>query len=142
MRRREFVAMAGAGIATPALCARAVAMDGPVNLRDLYNRDRSFSDLALSLEGRRITVDGFMATPLKADAKFFVLTKMPMAVCPFCNAEAEGPEGILAVYIKRSLKVIPFNISIAAEGVLELGSLRDEATGFLSMVRLVNATYG
>ena len=83
-----------------------------------------------------------MAPPLKANATFFVLTKMPMAVCPFCETAAEWPDDILAVYIKRRLRVIPFNIGIAAEGVLELGPVRDEETGFLSMVRLVNATYG
>ena len=80
--------------------------------------------------------------PLKAESKFFVLTKMPMAVCPFCETEAEWPNDILAVYTKRIVDVIPFNKKITVSGVLELGGYRDPETGFLSMVRLSDANYG
>lgn len=130
-----------AAAAAPALSLSARA-DEPIKLRDLYDKDRSFSELAKSLEGQRVTVDGYMAPPLKAESTFFVLTKMPMAVCPFCETEAEWPDDILAVYTKRTIDVIPFNVGIEATGVLELGSYRDEETGFLSMVRLVDSTYG
>jgi hypothetical protein len=118
------------------------AADAPLKLRDLYARDGDFSDLAQSLAGQRIRVSGFMAPPLKADAAFFVLTKMPMAVCPFCETEAEWPKDILAVYTKRRLKVISFNVGIEVRGVLDLGPLKDADTGFLSMVRLTDARYG
>ncbi|MEL6103563.1 MAG: hypothetical protein AAFV87_02515 [Pseudomonadota bacterium] len=127
--------------ATP-LAAQTLAQEKPIKLRELYNKDRSFSDLALSMEGERITVTGFMAPPLKADSKFFVLTKMPMSVCPFCETEAEWPDDILAIYTKRRVKVISYNVKIEARGVLELGSVTDPDTGFLSMVRLSDATYG
>lgn len=83
-----------------------------------------------------------MAPPLKAESKFFVLTKMPLAVCPFCETEAEWPDNIMAIYTKRMVKVKPFNIGIDVDGVLELGRFVDTETGFLSMVRLVDATYG
>ena len=86
------------------------AVDAPVRLRDLYNKDLSFSDLALSLEGEHIAVDGFMAPPLKAESNFFVLTKKPMAVCPFCESEAEWPDDILAIYTKRTVKVIHISV--------------------------------
>ncbi len=116
--------------------------EGPLRMRDLYEKDKSFSDLALSLEGARVDVTGFMAPPLKAITDFFVLTKRPMAVCPFCETEADWPRDILAVYTKRTVEVVPFNVRIGARGVLELGPLRDEETGFLSRVRLVDAAYG
>lgn len=136
--RRAFLVTSAAALILPR--AGRAASD-PIKLRDLYNKDRSFSDLALSLEGQRITVDGFMAPPLKADSTFFVLTKMPMAVCPFCETEAEWPDDILAVYTKRVVDVVPFNVGIMTSGKLELGSHRDEDTGFLSMIRLSDATY-
>ena len=47
------------------------ATEHPIKLRDLYNKDLSFSDLALQLEGQRIAVTGFMAPPLKIESKFF-----------------------------------------------------------------------
>ena len=66
----------------------------------------SFSDLAQELAGERVAVQGFMAPPLKAEAHFFVLTKTPMAVCPFCETEADWPDDILAVYTKRVIDVV------------------------------------
>ena len=64
-----------------------------------------------------------------------------MAVCPFCETEADWPDDILAVYTKRTVDVVPFNIRLQARGVLELGPYRDPETGFLSMVRLADASY-
>lgn len=141
MDRRHFFASMAALLAAPALCHFAQASD-VIKLRDLYNRDRSFSDLALTREGQRITIDGFMAPPLQAESRFFVLTRIPMAVCPFCETEADWPNDILAVYTKRVIDAVPFNVRIKARGVLELSPYRDPDTGFLSLVRLTDASYG
>lgn len=138
MDRRSFL---GAGIVM-GLAPRAFAQDdGVVRMRDLYNKDLSFSDYAKSMEGERISVQGFMAPPLKADSKFFVLTKRPMAVCPFCETEAEWPDDILAVYTKRTLKAVPFNVRIVSTGKLALGTYTDPELGFVSRVRLTDSTY-
>ena len=120
---------------------RAVAEDGPMLMRDLYNKDLSFSDRAQALEGERISVAGYMAPPLKADSDFFVLTARPMAVCPFCETEADWPDDILAVYTKRSLKTVPFNVRIVTTGELALGTFTDPELGFVSRVRLMDASY-
>ena len=142
-RRRFALATLGAlvlPLAAPRL-ARAAA-EGPVKLRDLYARGGGLSDLGRALLGERIEVEGFMAPPLRAESDFFVLTKMPMAVCPFCETSAEWPSDILAVYTRRTVDVVPFNVRIVTRGVLEDGEYRDPATGFLSLLRLTEATYG
>lgn len=110
-------------------------------LRDLYNKDLSFSDRALAAKDSRVTIAGFMAPPLKADSVFFVLTKMPMAVCPFCEPGMPWPDDILAVYAKRVVDVIPFNVPIFVDGVLELGDAVDPELGFYSKVRLTDAHF-
>lgn len=115
--------------------------EGALRLRDLYNKDLSFSDRALALEGTRITVAGYMAPPLRAESQFFVLTLRPMAVCPFCDTEADWPDDILAVHTKRIVDVQPFNAPIEASGDLRLGAYTDPDTGFLSRVRLEDAVY-
>lgn len=139
MQRRNFLNALAAGAALANIRPALAADDDEIRLRELYNRDMSFSPLAQQLEGERVSVSGYMAPPLKADSNFFVLTKMPMAVCPFCETEAEWPDDILAVYTKRTLRVVPFNVPIVTEGFLELGTFRDEETGFLSRVRLAEA---
>lgn len=142
MDRRQLVFGLGlAPLARLLLPVPAAASGKPLKLRTLYNKDRSFSDLAKSLEGIRISVDGYMAPPLKADGQFFVLTKIPMAVCPFCESEAEWPRDILAIYTKRTFEVEAFNRKIVTSGILELGTHKDPETGFVSLVRLVDAVY-
>lgn len=138
LHRRHFLT----SLATAPLIPTMAWAGDDIALRDLYTPDMNFSDLAQSLSGDRIRVDGFMAPPLRADARFFVLTKRPMAVCPFCETEAEWPDDILAIYTKRVLRPVSFNRPIYAEGVLELGSFRDPELGFLSRVRLNDAIYG
>jgi len=140
MIRRTLLATLPALLAFRALQVRA-AEDAPMKLRDLYNKDLSFSDRALAARGSRVTIAGFMAPPLKAESVFFVLTKMPMAVCPFCEPGMPWPDDILAVYAKRVVDVIPFNVPITVTGILELGDAVDPELGFYSKVRLVDATF-
>ena len=146
MHRRRLLATAPL-IFAPAVLRAAPALsdpslpDGPVKLRDLYAKGGGLSDLARGAEGRRLVVEGYMAPPLKAEADFFVLTKIPLAVCPFCESAAEWPDDILAVYTKRTVRVVPFNVGIDVRGVLEFGEMRDPDTGFVSLVRLTDATY-
>lgn len=137
MQRRHLL------LALPGLLAlpHLALADAPIKLRDLYNKDLSFSDLALSLQGSRISVAGFMAPPLKAESVFFVLTKKPMAVCPFCEPGMPWPDDILAVYARRVVEVIPFNVPITVTGLLELGDAVDPELGFYSKVRLADASY-
>lgn len=137
--RRKFILSAAAA----PLFARAAVADEAIKLRDLYERrGTGLSELANELIGQRIDVAGFMAPPLKAESNFFVLTKMPMSVCPFCETDAEWPNDILAVYTQRIVDVTPFNVGITVSGVLEVGSYRDPETGFVSLVRLMDARVG
>lgn len=137
--RRKFILSAAAA----PLFARAAMADDAIKLRDLYERrGTGLSELAAELVGQRINVAGFMAPPLKAESNFFVLTKMPMSVCPFCETDAEWPNDILAVYTQRIVDVTPFNVGITVSGVLEVGSYRDPETGFVSLVRLMDARVG
>lgn len=114
---------------------------GQIKLRDLYNKDLSFSVLAQNLADTRIAVSGYMAPPLKSQTRFFVLTKRPMATCPFCNDADDWPDDLIAVYAKRIIDVQPFNVGLIVSGKLELGDYKDPDTGFFSRARLVNATY-
>lgn len=140
-RTTNTLVAAGASLLVPGFNGAALAEPPRIKMRELYNKDLSFSDFAKAYEGETILVEGFMAPPLKAESNFFVLTKRPLAVCPFCETDAEWPDDILAIYTKRVLKVIPFNRKILVKGRLALGSFKDPETGFVSRVRVENASY-
>ncbi|MBJ7222987.1 MULTISPECIES: hypothetical protein [unclassified Brenneria] len=101
----------------------------------------AFSDDVKTLSGKRVTMRGFMAPPLKAEAQFFVLTKMPMALCPFCSSDADWPEDIVVVYLAKRQTFVQNNTIIEVKGVLEHGSWTDAETGFVSLLRLRDATF-
>ena len=136
--RREVIVGAGGALLSPALPALAEA---PMRMRALYNPDMSFSPLAAARNGQTVLFNGFMAPPLRAISRFFVLTKRPMAVCPFCESEADWPDDIIAVYTKRIVTMVPFNVRIQVRGTLILGAYTDPATKFVSRLRLTKASF-
>jgi len=144
MKRREAIwigsGLVGGLVSTTLICS-AQANAVLIKFRDLYKTEVEFSKLALDLEGREIKVVGFMAPPLKAEADFFVLTKLPMCVCPFCETEAEWPDNLILTYTAKPLRVLPWNMPIEVMGILSLGTETDEETGFVSKVRLLDANY-
>lgn len=116
-----------------------------LSFNDLYS---GVSPLGLifsaKLQGERghsVTMRGFMAPPLKAEARFFVLTEKPMALCPFCSSDADWPDNIVVVYLSRPQTFVQYNAPITVTGTLEVGSWRDPDTEFLSLVRLVDASF-
>ncbi len=128
-------------LATPFVSRAALSASETISINDLYAYG-TLSDFGKSLLGQRISVNGYMAPPLKADAKFFVLTRYPLAVCPFCDSAASWPPTVLAVFTQRAIDVVPYTAALDVRGVLEYGEQRDEETGFVSMLRLENAVYG
>lgn len=95
------------------------------------------SDKLKNLEGKKVKMMGFMAPPLTPTINFFVMSQIPMAICPFCSSDADWPDNIVVVKVKKSLVALPFDRMIAVSGTLEVGSAVDEETGFVSLVRIV-----
>ena len=100
-----------------------------------------FSDKVKRLNGEGVTVKGFMAPPLKAEANFFVLTEIPMSLCPFCSSDADWPDNILVVYLSEKQTFVQYNAPIEAHGALEYGAWTDPETGFRSQLRLREAAF-
>lgn len=94
------------------------------------------SEKLKSLDGKEVLMEGFMAPPLKINSKFFVLTRVPMSMCPFCSSDADWPYDIVVVYLEKSVIGLPFDRPIKVRGSLELGSSIDEESGFVSLVRI------
>ena len=95
-----------------------------------------FSSKLKTLNGHRVKMTGFMAPPLKPTLAFFVLTKVPMAICPFCSTDANWPNDIVVVRLSKPVTALPYDQPIQVIGKLEVGSQIDQETGFVSLVRL------
>lgn len=123
-----------------ALEANAASLD----FSDMYSGASSeglvFSDTLNSLNGSEVTMTGFMAPPLKPSINFFVLTETPMTVCPFCSTDADWPYNMVVVYVNGSVDALPYDQEVTVTGTLDLGSYMDGDTGFVSQVRLLDAT--
>ena len=90
-----------------------------------------------SLKGKKVQISGFMAPPLKPTLNFFVLTKVPMSICPFCSTDADWPNDIVLIKLLNPVTALPFDRPITVTGQLEVGYQLDEETGFVSLVRIV-----
>jgi hypothetical protein len=101
----------------------------------------SFSAKTKGLAGKPVQVIGFMAPPLRVQGRFFVLTRQPVSLCPFCNTDADWPVDILVIYLKAEETFVQRNRPLLVSGRLEIGSFTDPETGFVSQARLVDATY-
>ncbi len=142
-RRRLLLAGAGALLALPPALARAGA--ATLAFDELYRgmsvEGLKFSERLLSLRGSTVEMTGYMAPPLKAESKFFVLTREPMAICPFCQSDADWPVDIVVIYLRRAKALVSANDRIRVSGTLEVGSWTDPETAFVSQVRIVDAEY-
>jgi hypothetical protein len=79
---------------------------------------------------------GYMAPPLKPRLTFFVLTKVPMASCPFCSNAVDWPPDIVLVYLPKTIQQKVTTAPLKVTGRLEIGVKEDEETGFVSLVRI------
>jgi len=126
-------------------CAGVARAGDTLTFDELYGKisvlGLAFSDKAKALDGKTVSMRGFMAPPLKAEAKFFVLTEIPMALCPFCSSDADWPSNIVVVYIDKKTTFVPPSKLIEVTGTLEVGSWTDPETGFVSLLRLVHSSF-
>ena len=136
--RRSMLALAAA---TPFLNLPAFAAGQRISFAQLWTPDFDFSNAAQQLAGAPVEMRGFMAPPLKPEIPFFVLTKEPTAVCPFCDSAATWPDDIILVFLSRPVHAIAYDRAISVSGTLELGTDTDEATGFVSRARLRDSKY-
>jgi hypothetical protein len=149
MKRREWLGASGVALIVAAVelahsrPARGESDAGNLAFAELY-RTQSVLGLELSaktasLAGKRVQILGYMAPPLKAEMRFFVLTRAPVALCPFCSSDADWPTDIVVVYPHDGPRFAHDGLPVAVSGVLEIGSKADPQTGFVSLVRIFDA---
>jgi hypothetical protein len=104
-------------------------------------RGYEFSDIVVALNGKPVSIRGYMAPPLKAESRFFVLTHEPLALCPFCQSDADWPADIVVIYLKQATPLVGAGDPVMASGRLDVGSWTDPETGFVSQIRIIDASF-
>ena len=112
-----------------------------VTFADISVADDQYTEKARKLAGTVVEMRGYMAPPLKPEIDFFVLTSLPTAICPFCDAAASWPDDIVLVHLSRPVRALAYDRLLDVSGTLEIGVDTDAATGFVSLVRLRDAKY-
>ncbi len=143
MKRRTLLISIGTALLGTSLNARAETPS--ITFEEMYASASvlglAFSDTLKKLAGQKIRIRGFMAPPLKAEADFLVLTKEPVSLCPFCSSDQDWPNDIILVRLAKRKDFVQSNTLIEVSGQLQIGSETDEKTGFVSLVRIVDADY-
>lgn len=125
--------------------ARGAEAAATLDFDELYGKvgvlGLSFSDKVKGLAGKQVSMRGYMAPPLKAEADFFVLTEIPMSICPFCSSDSDWPDNIVVIRLDAAQTFEQANALIEVRGTLEVGSWTDPATGFVSLLRIVGANF-
>ncbi len=138
--------LAGGAATLAVSTGRAANEPMSLNFAELYEGSGvlglKFTAKLASLQGKPTVMRGFMAPPLKAESHFFVLTREPVTLCPFCSSDAEWPTDIVVIYLKAAASPTKFSEVIRVSGILEIGSKIDVETGFVSQIRLVDAEFG
>ena len=141
MNRRDVLAAMASSAALPLLSKPAFAEIPAIRFRELYVRGNDLTDKAKALEGKQVSMTGYMAPPLKPEIDFFVLTKLPMSTCPFCESEAQWPDDLVLAISNKPLDIVRYTDLINVTGTFETGFKTDEETGFVSFVRLIDVSY-
>jgi hypothetical protein len=142
--RRSLLGMIGLSPLV-ALARPSAATVNALSFDDLYGKisvlGLEYSEKVKALAGQQVEMSGFMAPPLKAEAAFFVLTEIPMSICPFCSTDSDWPDNIVVIYLDEKQTFVQPGTRIDVAGTLEVGSWTDPETGFLSRLRLRGASY-
>jgi len=149
--RHRLLGLAGDGAGISRRSILALALTAPfagaaraaenVTFADIAIANDQFTEKARRLAGKTVEMRGYMAPPLKPEIEFFVLTSLPTAICPFCDAAASWPDDIVLIFMGRPIRALAYDRLIKVTGKLEIGTDTDEVTGFVSRVRLRDSNY-
>ena len=140
-RRDLLMGLAALPVSLPARAAEAETLTFDGLYKSFGVLGFQFSDRATSLRGKPVRMTGYMAPPLKPESHFFVLTREPLAICPFCQSDADWPVDIVVVFMRAATPMVSAGQKVSVSGRLEIGSSTDAETGFVSQIRLVDAGF-
>lgn len=97
------------------------------------------------LNGKQVTINGYMATSSPVDGGYLFLMNLPYQSCPFCVPNTSQLSNTMAVYAKEGDAFDYTGQAIKVTGTLEVAQQEDEPFtdeyGYTFNFRIVDATY-
>ena len=90
-----------------------------------FSEANSIDDMK-KLDGKTVSIIGYMSTLSPVNGEFMYLMNMPYQSCPFCIPNTTQLSNTLAVYAKNGKSFEFTDLLIRVEGVLEFGDYTDE----------------
>lgn len=97
-------------------------------------------DALRALDGKAVTITGYMATLSPLDGSYIYLMNMPYQSCPFCVPNTQQLSNTMAVYAAKGVKFVFTDRPVKIIGTLKLGDMVDDY-GYTYNYRIVDARY-
>lgn len=104
-----------------------------------FSQAQSISEME-KLDGKTVTIIGYMSTLSPVSGKFMYLMNLPYQSCPFCVPNTAQLSNTMAVYAKDNDEFEFTDRAIKVTGVLEFGDYTDEF-GYEYGYRIKDAVY-
>lgn len=117
------------------------AYDGPAKLS--FKAALSYDYLS-SLNGKQVTINGYMATASPVDGSYIYLMNMPYQSCPFCKPNTSELSNTMAVYPKSREKFDYTEQAITVTGTLMVSGeneLFSDPYGYEFSFKITDADY-
>ena len=134
-----------------ALCLLTAVFTGCGKAQDsgeitkLSFKDASGYDYLKSLDGKPVTISGYMATSSPVDGSFMFLMNLPYQSCPFCVPNTSQLSNTMEVYPKKGETFSYTSQAISITGTLDVADSEDEPFtdqyGYEFNYKIVDAEY-
>ena len=124
-----------------ALAALALsACGGDTQAQKLSFAESASIETLTSLDGKTVTLTGYMATLSPLSGEYIYLMNLPYQSCPFCVPNTQQLANTMAVYAPKGATFDYTDRPVRITGRLELGDFADEY-GYTYNYRIVDAKY-
>jgi len=93
---------------------------------ELKFKNTNSDEYIRSLDGKKVTMTGYLSVLSPISGKFAYLMNMPYQNCPYCVPGTSAIYNTLAIYAKNNEKIAFTNEPVTVKGTLEIGNFKDE----------------
>ena len=126
-------------------CASENVPETSSEITNLSFKDASGYDYLKSLDGKPVTINGYMATSSPVDGSFLFLMNLPYQSCPFCVPNTSQLSNTMEVYPKEGESFTYTNQAIKITGTLAVAPSESEpftdSYGYEFNFKIVDASY-